>query len=81
MIHVPKFSKFITLSILAFIHNNCLVHCIYLSTMCFTLGNYMPEPLFDDCQEQVFDDYEVFIIGQQGKCLDHFVPIVFLSIL
>jgi hypothetical protein len=41
----------------------------------------MPEPLFDDCQEQVFDDYEVFIIGQQGKCLDHFVPIVFLSIL
>jgi hypothetical protein len=29
VILVPKFSEFITLSILAFIHNNFLLHCIY----------------------------------------------------
>jgi hypothetical protein len=41
----------------------------------------MPEPLFEDFQEQVFNDFEIFFSRQQGKCLDHFVPIVFLSVL
>jgi hypothetical protein len=48
MILAPKFSEFIALSILAFIHNNCLLHCIYLSIVCFALGNSILEPLFED---------------------------------
>jgi hypothetical protein len=31
------------------------------------LGNSVPEPLFEDFQEQVFEEPEVFISGQQGK--------------
>jgi hypothetical protein len=69
MILVPKFSEFITLSILAFIHDNCLLHCIYLSIVCFALGNSVPESLFEDFQDQAFEEYEVFFSGQQGKCL------------
>jgi hypothetical protein len=65
---VPKFSELIALSILAFIHNNCFLHCIYLIIVCFALGNSVPEPLFEDFYEQVFEDYEVFFSGQHGKC-------------
>jgi hypothetical protein len=65
---VPKFPEFIALSILAFIHNNYLLHCIYLSIVCFILGNFMSEPLFEDFQEQVFEESEVFFSGQQDKC-------------
>jgi hypothetical protein len=60
MILTPKFSESIALSILAFIHDNCLLHCIYLSIVCFVLGNSMPEPLFEDFQEQVFEESEFF---------------------
>jgi hypothetical protein len=81
VILVPKFSKFIALSFLTFIHNNCLFHCIYLSIVCFALGNSLSEPLFEDFQEQVFEDSEVFFSGNKASVLDHFVPIVFLSIL
>jgi hypothetical protein len=28
----------------------------------------MPDPLFKDFQEQVFEDPEVFLSEQQGKC-------------
>jgi hypothetical protein len=28
----------------------------------------MPEPLFEDFQEQVFEESEIFFSGQQGKC-------------
>jgi hypothetical protein len=28
----------------------------------------MPEPLFEEFQEQVFEGPEVFFSGQQGKC-------------
>jgi hypothetical protein len=28
----------------------------------------MPEPLFEDFQDQVFEESEVFFSGQQGKC-------------
>jgi hypothetical protein len=38
------------------------------SIVCFALGNFVPEPLFEDFQEQVLEDYEVFFSGQQGKC-------------
>jgi hypothetical protein len=54
MILVPKFSEPIALTILALIHDNYLLHCIYLSIVCFALENSMPEPLLEDFQEQVF---------------------------
>jgi hypothetical protein len=68
MILAPKLSKFTALSILAFVHNNCLMHCIYLSIVCFALGNSVPGVLFKDFQEQVFEESEVFFSEQQGKC-------------
>jgi hypothetical protein len=68
MILAPKLSKFIALSILAFIHDNCLLHFIYLSIMCLALGNSMPELLFEDFQDQDFEESEVSFSGQQGKC-------------
>jgi hypothetical protein len=68
MILAPKFLEFTALSILAFLHDNCLLHYIYLSIVFFALGNSMPEPLFEDFQEQVFEESEVFFSGQQDKC-------------
>jgi hypothetical protein len=68
MILAPKFSEFIALSIHAFIHNICLLYCIYLSVVCFALGNSVSEPQFEDYQEQAFELSEVFFSGQQGKC-------------
>jgi hypothetical protein len=68
MILAPKFSEFVALFIHAFIHNNCLLHCIYLSIMCFAFGNFVPELLFEDFQEHVFEESEVFFGEQQGKC-------------
>jgi hypothetical protein len=32
------------------------------------LGNSMPKSLFEEFQEQVFEDPEVFFSGHQGKC-------------
>jgi hypothetical protein len=63
MILVPKFLEFIALSILAFIHHNCLLHCIYLFIVCFALGNSVPDPLFKDFEEKAFNGYEVFFSG------------------
>jgi hypothetical protein len=63
-----KFSEFLILSIHAFIHNKLLA-ALYLFVYCvLALGNSMPEPLFEDFQDQVFEDYEVYFSGQQGKC-------------
>jgi hypothetical protein len=45
-----------------------MLHCIYLSIVCFVLENSMLEPLFKDFQEQVFEESEVFFSEQQGKC-------------
>jgi hypothetical protein len=47
VILVPKFLESIALSILAFIHNNYLLHCIYLFIVCFVLGNPILEPLIN----------------------------------
>jgi hypothetical protein len=44
----------------------CIVFIWYV--VCFVLGNPVLEPLFEDFQEQVFEEPEVFIGGQQGKC-------------
>jgi hypothetical protein len=45
-----------------------MLHCIYLSIVCFVLENSMLESLFKDFQEQVFEESEVFFSEQQGKC-------------
>jgi hypothetical protein len=39
------------------------------SMVCFALGNSVLKPLFEDFQEQVFEESEVFLSEQQGKCL------------
>jgi hypothetical protein len=67
MILVPTFSEFIALSIPAFIHYMCLLHCISLSNVSFALGNSMLGPLLEDFQEQVFEELEVFFSDQHGK--------------
>jgi hypothetical protein len=36
--------------------------------MCFAFGNFVPELLFEDFQEHVFEESEVFFGEQQGKC-------------
>jgi hypothetical protein len=38
------------------------------SIVCFALGNFVPEQLFEDFQQQVFEESEVFFSGKQGKC-------------
>jgi hypothetical protein len=68
MILAPKFIEFTALSIHAFIHNNCLMCCIYLVYYVLVLGNSVPEPPFKDFQEQVFEERNIFFSGQQGKC-------------
>jgi hypothetical protein len=46
------------------------------------LGNPILELLFEDFQEQVFEELEVFFSGQQTQVsLINFAPIIFLSIL
>jgi hypothetical protein len=47
-----------------------IVCCIVFiwSIVCFVLGNTVLEPLFEDFQEQVFEESEVFLSGKQGKC-------------
>jgi hypothetical protein len=70
MILAPKFSEFIALSIHAFIHNNYLLHCNYLMIVCFALGNSVSEPLFEDFQEQVFEESDVFLVGYKASILD-----------
>jgi hypothetical protein len=68
MILAPKFSKFIALSILAFIHNNCLLHFIYLSIVCFVLRNIVSLPQFNDFKEEVFEESEVFFSRNNVFC-------------
>jgi hypothetical protein len=46
-----------------------MVAALYLFVYCvLALGNSMPETLFEDFQEQVFDESEVLFSEQQGKC-------------
>jgi hypothetical protein len=39
-----------------------LIACVY-----FTIGNVVPEPLFEDLQDQVFEESQLFFADQQGK--------------
>jgi hypothetical protein len=54
-----------------FLHSYITIVCYIVfiwSIMCFVLGNSVPEPIFEDFQEQVFVESVVFFSGQQGKC-------------
>jgi hypothetical protein len=33
----------------------------------FTLGNAVPEPFFEDFQDQAFEESQLFFVDQQGK--------------
>jgi hypothetical protein len=70
MILASKFSKFLALSILVFIHTTWLLYCIYLSIVYFVLGNSVPDPLFEDFQEQVFEEPKVSLAGNKASVLD-----------
>jgi hypothetical protein len=39
-----------------------LIACVY-----FTVGNVVPEPVFEDLQDQVFEESQLFFMDQQGK--------------
>jgi hypothetical protein len=41
-----------------------------MSIVCFALGNYVPEPLFEVFQEQVFEEPEVFLAGNKASVRD-----------
>jgi hypothetical protein len=32
------------------------------------LGNDVPEPFFEDFQDQAFEEFQFFFVEQQGKC-------------
>jgi hypothetical protein len=34
----------------------------------FTVGNVVPEPFFEDFQDQAFEDSTFFFVEQLGKC-------------
>jgi hypothetical protein len=53
-----------------------LIACVY-----FMLGNIVPEPFFEDFQDQAFKESQFFFAEQQGKCPWPFAHITFLSIL
>jgi hypothetical protein len=40
-----------------------LIACVY-----FMVGNVVPEPFFEDFQDQAFEDSLSFFAEQQGKC-------------
>jgi hypothetical protein len=40
------------------------------SIVCFALGNFVPELLFEDFQEQVFEEFEAFLVGNKASVLD-----------
>jgi hypothetical protein len=52
-----------------------LIACVY-----FTVGNVVPEPLFEDLQDQGFEESQLFFVDQQGKSLEHVAPIINFSI-
>jgi hypothetical protein len=37
----------------------------------------VPEPFFEDFQDQAFEESQFFLAEQQGKSLDHFAPTTF----
>jgi hypothetical protein len=39
-----------------------------IACVCFVLGNTVPEPFFEDFQDQAFEGPLFFFAEQQGKC-------------
>jgi hypothetical protein len=38
-----------------------------IACVCFTMGNIVPEPFFEDFQDQAFEESQLFFADQQGK--------------
>jgi hypothetical protein len=57
--------------------NTCLLH-LFSACVCFTLGNVVPEPFFEDFHDQAFEESQLFFVDQQGKL--HIAAIVIFSI-
>jgi hypothetical protein len=38
-----------------------------IACVCFTIGNVVPEPIFEDFQDQAFEESQLFFADQQGK--------------
>jgi hypothetical protein len=61
----PKFLQSFTLSFHAFIIHVCCILINYVYTS--RLGNVVPEPFFEDFQDQAFEEFQLFFMDQQGK--------------
>jgi hypothetical protein len=81
LILVPKFSEFITLSILAFIHINCLLCWIYLSLVCFALVNSYRSHCSKISRSKSLKNSRFSLAGNKASVHVHSVPIIFLSTL
>jgi hypothetical protein len=74
-LHFPRFlcpnsqNSLLFLFMQSYITIVCCIIFIW-SIVCFALGNYVSELLFEDFQQHVFEEPEAFLSGQQGKCLD-----------
>jgi hypothetical protein len=51
-----------------------LIACVY-----FTVGNVVSEPLFEDLQDQVFKESQLFFMVNKESHLEHVAPIVNFS--
>jgi hypothetical protein len=54
-------------------HSYITIICYIVFIWCimyFALGNSVLEPLFEDFQEQVFEEPEIFLVGNEASVLD-----------
>jgi hypothetical protein len=40
---------------------------LFIACVCFTIGNAMSGPFFEDLQDQAFEESQLFFADQQGK--------------
>jgi hypothetical protein len=52
-----------------------LILCIYI-----TLGNAIPEPFFEDFQDQAFEESQLFLAIKKASYLEHIAPMIIFSI-
>jgi hypothetical protein len=66
-------------SFISWIHNTCLLHIDWLCVY-FTLGNAIPEPFFEELQDQAFENSQLFFADQQGKLPWTYYAYIFLCL-
>jgi hypothetical protein len=45
-----------------------IAFCQFTTCVYFVLGNIVPEPFFEDFQDQAFEESQLFFAEHQGKC-------------